>query len=135
MNPLDEENEGELALEKNAASDAETDDASGPEIPVAPSVDTFGTDDEDFDQDFGNIGDVDGDTLQAFVRCVIYLNAAVLLVSLGTLFWYFEGRVRFGQGLLLLGGLAGARCYQTHREWRLEQDDDDDSEDGDAPQS
>ena len=129
MNPLDEENEGEISFERNAASDAETDDTLGPDIPVAPSADTFGTNDEDFDQEFGNIGDVDGETLQAFVRCVVYLNAAVLLVSLGALFWYFDGRVRFGQGLLLLGGLAGARCYQTHREWRLGQDDDEESED------
>ncbi|MFC5134358.1 MULTISPECIES: DUF7322 domain-containing protein [Haloferacaceae] len=120
---FDEDDEGEVSF--GESSDAERD--MTPDIPKAPSVKTF-----DDDGDFSAAGDVDGDTLRAFVVAVIYANAAVLLVALGPLVWFFEGWSRIGAGLLVVGALAGIRTYQTYRAWDRSregaEDEDDDAE-------
>lgn len=118
---FDEDDEGEVSF--GESSDAERD--MTPDIPKAPSVKTF-----DDDGDFSAAGDVDGDTLRAFVVAVIYANAAVLLVALGPLVWFFEGWNRIGAGLLVVGALAGIRTYQTYRAWDRSREDAEDEDDG-----
>jgi len=118
---LDEDDEGEVSF--GESSDAERE--MTPEIPEAPSVKTF-----DDGGDFEGASDVDSDTLRAFVAAVIYANAAVLLVSLGPMVWFFEGRARIGAGLFALGLLAGLRTYQTYRAWKRSRDEA--TEDGDS---
>ncbi|MBP1923148.1 hypothetical protein J2751_002186 [Halorubrum alkaliphilum] len=123
MFPFDEENEGEVSF--GESSDAERE--MTPDIPEAPSVKTF-----DESGDFESAGDVDKDTLRAFVVAVIYANIAVLLVFLGPMVWYFEGWSRAGPALLGVGLLAGIRTYQTYRAWdRSRSDDPDETMDAD----
>jgi hypothetical protein len=111
---LDEDDEGEVSF--GESSDAERE--MTPEIPKAPSVKTF-----DDDGNFERAGDVDSGTLRAFVVAVIYANAAVLLVTLGPMVWYFEGWSRVGPVLLVAGLLAGVRTYQTYRAWKRSRDE------------
>jgi len=119
--PFDEENEGEVSF--GESSDAERE--MTPDIPEAPSVKTF-----DESGDFESAGDVDKNTLRAFVVAVIYANIAVLLVFLGPMVWLFEGWTRAGPALLLVGLLAGIRTYQTYRAWDQSRvDDPDETED------
>ncbi len=125
MNPFDEDDEGEISIGER--SDVERD--MTPDIPKAPSVKTF-----DDTGNFDAAGDVHRDTLRAFVACVIYANAALLLVSLGPMVWFFEGWTQIGAVLLAGGVLAGIRAYQTYRAWdrsRAERDDDAGGEPGD----
>jgi len=110
---LDEDDEGEVSF--GESSDAERE--MTPEIPKAPSVKTF-----DDGGDFEGASDVDSGTLRAFVVAVIYANAAVLLVALGPMVWYFEGWSRIGPVLLVAGLLAGVRTYQTYRAWERSRD-------------
>ncbi|MFC7324703.1 hypothetical protein ACFQMF_08930 [Halorubrum rutilum] len=124
MFSLDEDDEGEVSF--GESSDAERE--MTPEIPKAPSVKTF-----DDDGDFEGASDVDSDTLRAFVAAVIYANAAVLLVSLGPMLWFFEGRARVGAGLFALGLLAGLRTYQTYRAWKRSRDEAAETGDDSAP--
>ncbi|MDZ5810256.1 hypothetical protein U4E84_02650 [Halorubrum sp. AD140] len=123
---LDEDDEGEVSF--GESSDAERE--MTPDVPKAPSVKTF-----DDGGDFEGASDVDSDTLRAFVAAVIYANAAVLLVALGPMVWYFEGWSRVGPLLLVAGLLAGVRTYQTYRAWDRSRDERADGEtagDGDA---
>jgi len=113
---LDEDDEGEISV--GESSDAERE--MTPDIPEAPSVKSF-----DDDGDFEGASDVDQGTLRAFVVAVIYANAAVLLVALGPMVWFFEGRFRIGVALFVAGLLAGVRTYQTHRSWKRSRDADD----------
>ncbi|QKY16456.1 hypothetical protein [Halorubrum sp. CBA1229] len=113
MFSLDEDDEGEVSF--GESSDAERE--MTPEIPKAPSVKTF-----DDGGDFEGASDVDSGTLRAFVVAVIYANAAVLLVALGPMVWYFEGWSRIGPVLLVAGLLAGVRTYQTYRAWERSRD-------------
>ena len=121
MFSLDEDDEGEISV--GESSDAERE--MTPDIPEAPSVKTF-----DDGGDFGGASDVDQGTLRAFVVAVIYANAAVLLVALGPMVWFFEGWSRIGLALLAGGLLAGVRTYQTYRSWKRSRDDADESNDG-----
>jgi len=91
---LDEDDEGEVSF--GESSDAERE--MTPDIPKAPSVKTF-----DDSGDFEGASDVDSRTLRAFVVAVIYANAAVLLVALGPMLWFFEGWSRIGPVLFVLG--------------------------------
>jgi hypothetical protein len=111
---LDEDDEGEISV--GESSDAERE--MTPDIPKAPSVKTF-----DDGGDFEGASDVDKGTLRAFVVAVIYANAAVLLVALGPMVWYFEGWSRVGPALFLGGLLAGVRTYQTYRSWDRARDE------------
>ena len=122
MFSLDEDDEGEISV--GESSDAERE--MTPDIPEAPSVKTF-----DDGGDFEGASDVDQGTLRAFVVAVIYANAAVLLVALGPMVWFFEGWSRIGPALLVAGLLAGVRTYQTYRSWNRARDEDAES-DGDA---
>jgi hypothetical protein len=88
-----------------------------PDIPKAPSVKTF-----DDSGDFEGASDVDSDTLRAFVVAVIYANVAVLLVALGPMLWFLDGRSRIGPALLVVGLVAAVRTYQTYRAWDRERD-------------
>ncbi|MFD1570044.1 DUF7322 domain-containing protein [Halorubrum laminariae] len=115
MFPFDEDDEGEVSFGEQ--SDAERE--MTPDIPKAPSVTTFD------DGNFEGASDVDSGTLRAFVAAVIYANAAVLLVALGPMVWYFEGWSRIGAGLSIVGLLAGVRTYQTYRAWRRDRDSGD----------
>ncbi len=108
MNPFDEDDEGEISIGERSAAERDL----TPDIPEAPSVKTF----ED-DGDFSSAADVRRETLRAFVACVIYANAALLLVALGPMVWAFEGWTRIGAVLFAGGILAGIRTYQTYREW------------------
>lgn len=121
---LDEDDEGEVSF--GESSDAERE--MTPDIPKAPSVKTF-----DDGGDFEGASDVDSDTLRAFVAAVIYANAAVLLVALGPMVWYFEGWSRIGPALLAAGLLAGVRTYQTYRAWERSRDEaaEEEADDGD----
>ncbi|WP_432508383.1 DUF7322 domain-containing protein [Halorubrum ezzemoulense] len=119
MFSLDEDDEGEISV--GESSDAERE--MTPDIPKAPSVKTF-----DDGGDFEGASDVDQGTLRAFVVAVAYANAAVLLVALGPMVWFFEGWSRAGPALLVAGLLAGVRTYQTYRSWRRSQDEADESE-------
>ncbi|MDB2224594.1 hypothetical protein PM023_07910 [Halorubrum ezzemoulense] len=119
MFSLDEDDEGEISV--GESSDAERE--MTPDIPKAPSVKTF-----DDGGDFEGASDVDQGTLRAFVVAVVYANAAVLLVALGPMVWFFEGWSRAGPVLLVAGLLAGVRTYQTYRSWRRSQDEADESE-------
>ena len=125
MFSLDEDDEGEISI--GESSDAERE--MTPDIPEAPSVKSF-----DDGGDFEGASDVDQRTLRAFVVAVIYANAAVLLVALGPMVWYFEGWSRVGPALFVGGLLAGIRTYQTYRSWRRSRDaaDEDAGPDGDA---
>jgi hypothetical protein len=111
---LDEDDEGEISV--GESSDAERE--MTPDIPKAPSVKSF-----DDGGDFEGASDVDQGTLRAFVVAVIYANAAVLLVALGPMVWYFEGWSRVGPALLVGGLLAGVRTYQTYRAWERSRDE------------
>ena len=128
MFSLDEDDEGEVSF--GESSDAERE--MTPDIPKAPSVKTF-----DDSGDFEGASDVDSDTLRAFVVAVIYANAAVLLVALGPMVWYFEGWSRVGPALFVVGLLAGVRTYQTYRAWERSRDEADGESDTDdsAPQA
>ena len=125
MFSLDEDDEGEVSF--GESSDAERE--MTPEVPKAPSVKTF-----DDGGDFEGASDVDSGTLRAFVVAVIYANAAVLLVALGPMVWYFEGWSRVGPTLLVAGLLAGVRTYQTYRAWERSRDEaaEADAVDGDS---
>ncbi|MFC7186843.1 DUF7322 domain-containing protein [Halorubrum yunnanense] len=114
MFSLDEDDEGEVSF--GESSDAERE--MTPEVPKAPSVKTF-----DDGGDFEGASDVDSGTLRAFVVAVIYANAAVLLVALGPMVWFFEGWSRIGPILLVAGLLAGVRTYQTYRAWKRSRDE------------
>ncbi|WP_424013988.1 DUF7322 domain-containing protein [Halorubrum xinjiangense] len=114
MFSLDEDDEGEISV--GESSDAERE--MTPDIPKAPSVKSF-----DDGGDFEGASDVDQGTLRAFVVAVIYANAAVLLVALGPMVWYFEGWSRVGPALLVGGFLAGVRTYQTYRAWERSRDE------------
>ena len=114
MFSLDEDDEGEISV--GESSDAERE--MTPDIPKAPSVKSF-----DDGGDFEGASDVDQGTLRAFVVAVIYANAAVLLVALGPMVWYFEGWSRVGPALLVGGLLAGVRTYQTYRAWERSRDE------------
>ncbi|CDK39594.1 hypothetical protein [Halorubrum sp. AJ67] len=118
MFSLDEDDEGEISV--GESSDAER--KMTPDIPEAPSVKTF-----DDAGDFEGASDVDSGTLRAFVVAVIYANAAVLLVALGPMVWFFEGWSRLGPALIVAGLLAGVRTYQTYRSWSRARDGDADS--------
>jgi len=123
VNPFDEDDEGEISIGESSAAEREL----TPEIPTAPSVKTF-----DDDGDFGSASDVDRHTLRAFVVCVIYANATLLLVALGPMVWFFEGWTRIG-GILFVGGvLAGIRTYQTYRAWEQSRDDRPETDDADG---
>ena len=126
MSSLDEDEEGEVALGESADAERET----TPDIPKAPSVTTF-----DDGGDFEDASDLDSDTFRAFVVAVIYANAAVLLVALGPMVWYFEGWSRIGPILVVAGLLAAVRTYQTYRAWERSRDestgDEADAPDGD----
>ena len=113
MFSLDEDDEGEISV--GESSDAERE--MTPDIPKAPSVKTF-----DDGGDFSGASDVDSKTLRAFVVAVIYANAAVLLVALGPMLWFFQDRSRIGLALFLAGLLAGVRTYQTYRSWTRSRD-------------
>ncbi|PHQ40006.1 hypothetical protein DJ69_03280 [Halorubrum persicum] len=113
MFSLDEDDEGEVSF--GESSDAERE--MTPDIPKAPSVKTF-----DDGGDFEGASDVDSGTLRAFVIAVIYANAAVLLVALGPMLWFFEGWSRIGPALFAAGLLAGVRTYQTYRSWERSRD-------------
>ena len=118
MFSLDEDDEGEVSF--GESSDAERE--MTPDIPKAPSVKSF-----DDGGNFEGAGDVDRGTLRAFVVAVVYANAAVLLVALGPMVWYFEGWSRVGPALLVAGLLAGVRTYQTYRAWERSRDEADES--------
>ncbi|RLM76293.1 hypothetical protein [Halorubrum sp. Atlit-26R] len=115
MFSLDEDDEGEISV--GESSDAERE--MTPDIPQAPSVKSF-----DDGGDFEGASDVDRGTLRAFVVAVIYANAAVLLVALGPMVWFFEGWSRIGPALFVVGLLAGIRTYQTYRAWERSRDED-----------
>ena len=123
MFSLDEDDEGEISV--GESSDAERE--MTPDIPEAPSVKTF-----DDGGDFEGASDVDQGTLRAFVVAVVYANAAVLLVALGPMVWFFEGWSRIGPALLVVGLLAGVRTYQTYRSWRRSRDEADRGETGET---
>jgi len=120
---LDEDDEGEVSF--GESSDAERE--MTPDIPKAPSVKTF-----DDSGDFEGASDVDSRTLRAFVVAVIYANAAVLLVALGPMLWFFEGWSRIGPVLFVLGLLAGVRTYQTYRAWERARDATESDSEGDG---
>ena len=133
MFPPDEDNEGEPSFGENADADHDI----TPDVPTAPSVKTFDVDQSGIDNvDRSDIDDVDDETLRAFVVCVIYANAALLLVSLGPLVWFFEGWTQIGAASVVAGLLAGIRTYQTYRAWDQSRDDadsdDTDSDDADS---
>ncbi|WP_435094722.1 DUF7322 domain-containing protein [Halorubrum sp. N11] len=117
MFSLDEDDEGEVSF--GESSDAERE--MTPDIPKAPSVKTF-----DDSGDFEGASDVDSGTLRAFVVAVFLANAAVLLVALGPMLWFFEGWSRIGPVLFVAGLLAGVRTYQTYRSWQRSKDADSD---------
>lgn len=120
MSPPDED--GEFSFGENADADRDI----TPDVPTAPSVKTFDVDQSGIDNvDQSAIDDVDDETLRAFVVCVIYANAALLLVSLGPLVWFFEGWTRIGAASVVAGLLAGIRTYQTYRAWDQSRDDTD----------
>ena len=124
MFSLDEDDEGEISV--GESSDAERE--MTPDIPKAPSVKTF-----DDGGDFEGASDVDRGTLRAFVVAVIYANAAVLLVALGPMVWFFEGWSRIGPALFVVGLLAGVRTYQTYRAWKRSRDEADGETEADDP--
>ena len=121
MFSLDEDDEGEISV--GESSDAERE--MTPDIPEAPSVKTF-----DDGGNFEGASDVDSGTLRAFVVAVIYANAAVLLLALGPMVWFFEGWSRIGPALLVAGLLASVRTYQTYRGWERSRDAAAESGDG-----
>ncbi|GAA0723255.1 hypothetical protein J2744_001379 [Halorubrum trapanicum] len=121
MFSLDEDDEGEVSFGESSEAEREM----TPDPPEAPSVKTF---DDGGDADFEGASDVDQATLRAFVVAVIYANAAVLLVALGPMVWFFEGRLRVGLALFGGGLLAGIRTYQTYRAWKRSRDEAEDSE-------
>ncbi len=78
----------------------------GPELPdVSPPSDGF----------FGP-KDAPKELLGAFWKLVLLFNVGLLAASLGAMFLVFEGRLRLGGGLLVVGLLAIARgIYQYRR--------------------
>lgn len=126
MFDLDEDDEGEVSF--GESSDAERE--MTPDTPKAPSVKTF-----DDGGDFEGASDIDSGTLRAFVAAVIYANAAVLLVALGPMLWFFEGRSRLGPALFVVGLLAGIRTYQTYRSWKRSKDATESGSGGDEDES
>ena len=127
VSPPDED--GELSFGENADADHDI----TPDVPTAPSVKTFDVDRSGInDIDGSDIDDVDDETLRAFVVCVIYANAALLLVSLGPLVWVFEGWTQIGTASVVAGLLAGVRTYQTYRAWDQSRDDADEETATDA---
>ena len=124
MNPFDEDDDGEISIGEQSAAEREL----TPEIPKAPAVKTF-----EENGNFESASEVDRDTLRAFITCVIYANAALLLLALGPMVWFFEGWSRVGPVLLVGGLLAGFRTYQTYRAWDRSRDATENSTEGSEP--
>lgn len=82
----------------------------------------FGLDEMIGSEDLEDASSADPDTLRAFVVAAVYANAAVLLVSLGPMGWFFQGWSRLALALFAGGLLAGARSYWTYRSWKRSKD-------------
>lgn len=126
MNQLEEDDDGEsdFDLEEPIPDEVEdpipdevTDnvDIYTPESPELPGHDTG----ENLES---KIGEVDEDTLSAFVTCVVLTNVALFGVSLGALLIVFRGAWLWGGGGVVVGVLGGIRAYQRYREWKLSRD-------------
>lgn len=66
-------------------------------------------------------GNLNSDAVKLFVRLVVVFNVALFGVTVGPLFLYFEGDIRTGGTLLVVGLLAGgyglARYWVFARDW------------------
>lgn len=123
MNPLEEDDdESEFDLEDPTPEEPSVDaEIDAPETPSPPGLDT--------EQDLeANIGEVDDDTLSAFVTCAFLTNVALFGVSLGVMLVYFRGSWRWGGGAVVVGTLAGIRAYQQYRDWRRSREERSDDE-------
>lgn len=77
--------------------------------------------------------DVDSRTSRYFWGAVALANVAVGAVSIGLMLIGFRGNWELGGGLVLIGLLAGARVYWIYREFRNdEQTDEEDAAESDG---
>ncbi|MBV0923656.1 hypothetical protein KTS45_05525 [Halomicroarcula limicola] len=88
-------------------------DSLGPDVPEAPSAPD---------------GSAASDTAALFWKLVIVFNVALLALSVGPMFIYFEGRVDLGLRIFLVGVVAFG--YGTFRYVRFQHERKRDREDG-----
>ena len=115
MNPLDEDNEGELPFGEPSSAEQEL----APDAPDA-SVQTFET-----ESDFSSMSEVSSETLGAFGACFVYAHLALFLGAIGPMGWYFEGWTRVGPLLSAGGVVAGLLTHRRYRKWERQRATDD----------
>ena len=118
----DEDGDGVLS-EKSPYEPEEFDPSSlGPDVPEAPSPPD---------------GEGYSDVQSLFWKLVVVFNVALLALSLGPMFAYFEGRVEFGLRIFLVGVVLFAYGTFRYVQFRRERDaegnePDDESEPAEA---
>lgn len=108
--PDEKEDGGGLLSEKSPYEPDEFDPSSlGPDIPEPPKGDGY------------------SDTTALFWQLVIVFNIALLALSLGPMFAYFQGRVQFGLRIFAVGVILFA--YGMYRYLKFQRDREDDADD------
>lgn len=97
--------------------DDRLDDGPGPSDELVPSVEIPDLESAD--------GDIDGSVQGLFWRLVLVFNVALFGLAVGPMFMYFQGNLRIGGGLFVLGvfnGVYGVVRYRRFKRRRLEDD-------------
>ena len=111
-------------------ADPESDESLGDpdrsiSIPNAPSVPDYEAvvDSNSLESDLSS---VDDELLNAFVVCVVLINAGVILVSIGFLLVMLRGQHTLGGVFLLAAAVAFVRVVHHYREYERTRSDDTD---------
>jgi hypothetical protein len=121
LSPDDDRDPGE-------GSDAEPDP---PDLgPDAPSVDAPSV--GDTSDSLTPPEDVDPEIRRTFWQLVVVVDVALLALSLGPMFIYFEGDVRRGLLLIAFGVAVSAYGVRKYRNYRAGRDDADEASDSDS---
>lgn len=83
----------------------------------------------------GTAGSIDPELSRAFWASVLFVNAAVFMLSLGPLLIIFRGRWTLGLGLVAGGVLLLGRTYQLYRSYEAIRTDDGDPAENDTEEA